>query len=389
MTKRAWKKGCVAMLLLLLTLALLTPGVRARAGESDSVLALPAEYGDMLASLPEGVRSCLPDELFSRDANEQAAALEQFLSPESLLNYLLETLFSQLRTPLSLLLRICGVLLLRALLDCLGGVLGGGCTGAFSLLCRLSVGLLLMEQALSLTVDVSAYFEAIVQMTQAYLPLMSAMYLSGGNVAVAAVNQSTLLFATSLISVLGGGSVVSLVRACLAISLVSLLDGGVGARMGQLAATLKRWYVTALSLTMLLLGAVMAAQTTLAARSDSLTFKTVRFVVSSNIPYVGGGVAELLRSAATGVSWLRSLVGVGGVVMLLALLLPMVAQVLLCRMSCTLGADVAAWLGCPEEGRLLGELGGLYGFLLAVVALSSVSFFCSLVVFLKCAVAYG
>ena len=190
MTKRAWKKGCVAMLMLLLTLALLTPGVRARAGESDSVLSLPAEYGDMLASLPEAVRSCLPDELFSRDANEQAAALEQFLSPESLLNYLLETLFFQLRTPLSLLLRICGVLLLRALLDCLGGVLGGGCTGAFSLLCRLSVGLLLMEQALSLTVDVSAYFEAIVQMTQAYLPLMSAMYLSGGNVAVAAVNQS-------------------------------------------------------------------------------------------------------------------------------------------------------------------------------------------------------
>ena len=58
-------------------------------------------------------------------------------------------------------------------------------------------------------------------------------------------------------------------------------------------------------------------------------------------------------------------------------------------MTCSLGADVAQWFGCSEEGRLLGELGSLYGFLLAVVALSSVTFFCSLVVLLKCAAAYG
>ena len=91
----------------------------------------------------------------------------------------------------------------------------------------------------------------------------------------------------------------------------------------------------------------------------------------------GGGVAEMLRSAAGGVSWLRSLVGIGGVIMLLALLLPTLGQVLLSRLVCSLGADAAAWRGCGEEGRLLGEIAQLYGFLSAVIALSAVTFFFS------------
>jgi hypothetical protein len=86
----------------------------------------------------------------------------------------------------------------------------------------------------------------------------------------------------------------------------------------------------------------------------------------------------MLRNAATGVAWLRSLVGIGGVVMLLALLLPMVGRVLICRLVCTLGADAASWLGCPTEGKLLSEVGSIYGYLLAVVSLSSITFFFSL-----------
>jgi hypothetical protein len=171
------------------------------------------------------------------------------------------------------------------------------------------------------------------------------------------------------------------------LTLPGLLDGGVGARLEFLSGKIKKWYTTALALTMLLLGGGMAAQNTLVARADSLGFRTLRFVVSANIPFVGSGVAEMLRNAATGVAWLRSLVGIGGVVMLLALLLPMVGRVLICRLVCTLGADAASWLGCPTEGKLLSEVGSIYGYLLAVVSLSSITFFFSLLLLLGCSAA--
>ena len=140
---------------------------------------------------------------------------------------------------------------------------------------------------------------------------------------------------------------------------------------------------------MLLLSASLGAQTTLAARADSLRFRTVRFAVSSSIPIVGGGVAEALRTAAGGVSWLRGVVGVGGVILLLWLLLPQLIHLLLTRTVYGLAGDVAAWLGCEGEGRLLGEIAGLFGYLLAVVALSVTTFLLSLLLLLKCGAAFG
>ena len=53
----------------------------------------------------------------------------------------------------------------------------------------------------------------------------------------------------------------------------------------------------------------------------------------------------------------------------------------------TLGADVAGWFGCAQEGKLLAELGTLHGYLLAVVSLGGMTFFFSLILLLQCAVA--
>ncbi|MBQ8717697.1 MAG: hypothetical protein IJY66_00330 [Clostridia bacterium] len=381
------KKIAFFATMLLLALGLCLPCHAVWGEDGRSLQDMPAEYAAMLDGLPEAVRESLPGDLFSVSAAEQAAALEHFLTPAGVLDYLLSVLLEDISVPLSCLLGVLGVLLLRALLDCMACGLGGGLSPTFSLLCRLCFCAVLSGQAVALLDGVCAYFDALRQLVQAYLPLMSAMYLWGGNVAVATVNQSSLIFYTSLVSTLGGTSVVPLFSVCLALTLVGSVEETGGGKMAHVSGKLKKWYTTALALTMLLLSAVLAAQTTLAARADSLTFKTVRFVVSSNIPLVGGGVAEMLRSASTGVLWLRSLVGVGGVIMLLALLLPTLFRVLLCRWVCTLGADAAAWLGCPQEGRLLSELGTLHGYLVAVVSLSSITFFFSLILLLQCAVA--
>jgi hypothetical protein len=46
-------------------------------------------------------------------------------------------------------------------------------------------------------------------------------------------------------------------------------------------------------------------------------------------------------------------------------------------------------MGCGEEGKLLGEVSSLYGYLLAVVAISAVTFFFALVLLTKCGAAYA
>ena len=99
---------------------------------------------------------------------------------------------------------------------------------------------------------------------------------------------------------------------------------------------------------------------------------------------VGGGVAEMLRTASTGVDWLRGIVGIGGILLLIRLLCPALCSLLLYRAVFSLAGDVAALLGCPEEGRLMGEVSSLYGYLLAVLSLCMMTFLVSLLFLLKC-----
>lgn len=378
----------VAVLLTVLLLLLILP-TRAEESEAIEDVAFPKEYGEMLAALPDAVRDSLPEAMLSTDPDEVSAALEAFLSPKALLSYFAEMIFSQGAEFLQLLASVCGILLLRAVLNCLGEGLGSASGAVFGSICRISVAVVLLAQVFSTLAHVTDFFHSLQAITQAYLPLMAALYAMGGNVATAAVNQSTLVFANALVGYLGSHSVIPVFSACLALSLVGVFEGNVAARTSHISAKIKKWYTTAISLTMMLLTASLSAQTVLTARADSMGFRTVRFIVSSNIPLVGGNVAEMLRTAASGLSWLRSLVGVGGILLLLWLVLPIFVRVLVVRGICMLGSDAAVWLGCPDEARLLSELGSLYGYLLAVISVCTMTFFFSMVLLFRCAVAYG
>lgn len=381
--------GRLAVALVLLWLLILL-AILPCSAEGMGTLALPEEYRAMLEALPDALRESLPQAVFTTDPAGAAEAWRAMLSPRALLDLLLDELTRSWRGYLGLLVQLIGVLLLRAVWNCYAtSVRSAGLTGSVQMLSRLCLFGVIMAQAMSMLEGVALFYEQLQALTGAFLPLMGAMYVMGGNVGAAVANQSTLVLSFSLVEWLGGKSVVPLFSLCMAFALLGAFESTVAGRMQILIGKLKKWYTTALALTMLVLSGILAAQTTLSARADSLGFRTVRFAVSSTIPMVGGGVADMLRTASTALGWLRGVVGIGGIVLLLWLLLPQLLALLLLRWVFTVAGDVAGWLGCGEEGRLLGEIGGLQAYLIAVVSVSVMTFFFALVVLLQCGAAYG
>lgn len=359
-------------------------------GSEARVPALPTEYRQMLQELPDALLQSLPDEAFSTDPESAARAWQMLLSPRGLVTLITDMLAAHWRDYLRLLLTLLGVLLLRAVWNALAtSVKPEGLSGGVQLLCRLVLFGVIVKQALGLLTGVVAFYADLNQLTAAFLPLMGAMYAMGGNVGAAVVNHSTLVMSMSAVEWVGGKSVVPLFSLCLAFALLGAFEGSVAGRMQILTGKLKKWYTTGLGLLMLLLSGTLAAQSVLTARADSLGFRTVRFAVSSSIPIVGGGVADMLRTAASGLGYLRGMVGVGGVVLILWLLLPQIISIWLIRILFGVAGDIAGWMGCGEEGKLLGEVSSLYGYLLAVVAISAVTFFFALVLLIKCGAAYA
>lgn len=360
------------------------------ASAEAALVELPSEYADMLDAIPETLRESLPDEVFTTDSDGAAAAWQALLSPHALFGLILDEFSHDWQRYLRLLLQLLGVLLIRAVWNCFAvGIRSPNLNSGVQLLCRLCLFGVIISQALTMLEDVVEFYQSLSTLTGGFLPLMGAMYAMGGNVGTAVVNQSTLILTFSLVEWIGEQSIVPLVSLCLAFSLLGAFETTVAGRMQIMTGKLKKWYTTGIGLVMLILSSTLAAQTTLTARADSLGFRTVRFAVSSGIPVVGGGVADMLRTASTALVWLRGVVGMGGVALLLWLLLPQVISLLLTRWVFSAAGDIAGWFGCSEEGHLLGEIGSLQGYLLAVISVSVMTFFFALVLLIKCGAAYG
>ena len=138
---------------------------------------------------------------------------------------------------------------------------------------------------------------------------------------------------------------------------------------------------------MTVLIASLSARTTLSAAADSTVARAARLVSVNIIPVVGGSVGDTLRTVATGVQYLKSVVGVFGIALVVLLLLPVLISLVMTRLAFLLSSGVADMLGCATEGRLLSELGGVYAIMIAVVSMSSVMFIFALTIFSKTVIA--
>ena len=361
------------------------------AAESETTASLdemPDEYGDFLDAIPDDLRNRLPDGLFSDDPIEVGDAVGEMTNFTSLLQSLLSLVGLKLGDCISILASVCGLLILSAVCNTLKTSFRSETVArAFSFCATLVITLSLLTQSYRSLEAVTEYFSNLGIFTSATLPLMGALYAMGGNVSAAVAASSGLTIFMTLLETLIGKSIVPFCGICMAFALVNALDPSL--RTGTLLSTIKKNYTTALAFVMMLLLAMLSAQNTLAARSDTLLMRSAKFAVGNMIPVVGGSVSELLRTVSTGVGYLRGTVGICGILLLLYMLLPTLVELLLLRATWQLSASLADLLGCDGQKKLLDEFASLLGYLVTAVCICSSVLLLSLSLLTHCASAIG
>ncbi len=349
---------------------------------------MPDEFGDLLDGLPDEIAELLPPGLFSDDSGEVNAAVSEMSSFSYLLRSLLATVGLRLGDCLRLLAVITGLLLLSAVFAALRGAFRSDSVGrAFSFCASLAILGSLVTQGYACIQSVTGYFTTLNRLTAASVPLMGVLYAMGGNVTTAAASAGGLTVYMTLLEQFVGRSIVPFCGICLAFTLMSALESGV--RLGTLLATFKKQYTTVLTFLMMLLLAMLAAQTTLAAKADTLAMRSAKFAAGNLIPVVGGSVSELVRTVSAGVGYLRGTVGICGVLLILLSLFPTLVELLLYRMVWQICASVADMLGCDGERRLLDEIASLTGYLIAAVSICSSVLLLAMTLLAHCSSAIG
>ena len=377
--------GAVALLLLF---PLLVLSAAADEPTTGTTTAMPDEYTALLEAIPEDLQSLLPEGLFSSDPDEVGDAVREMSDFSRLLQTLLSLVGAKLGDCLSILGSVAGLLILSAVCNAVRSSFRSETVGrAFSFCATLVITLALLTQSYCSIESVTSYFSNLGTLTGAALPLMGALYAMGGNVSVAVVSASGLSIFMTLLETFVCRSIVPFCGVCMAFSLVNSLDPSL--RTGTLLSTVKKNYTTALAFLMMLLLAMLATQTTLAARSDTLLMRSAKFAAGNVIPVVGGSVSELLRTVSASVGYLRGTVGICGILLLLLMLLPTLVELLLLRMTWQLSASLADLLGCDTQKKLLDEFASLLGYLVTAVCICSSVLMLSLSLLTHCASAIG
>lgn len=383
------RKALSTIILIFMTVSLFSLNVSAKNAETQSTYeALPQEYLEFLERLPTGIKEELPEGIFSSDPTVVANALEEM----SGLSYLLKTVLSlvgvECSEHLSLLASLVGLLLLSSVLRTVkNAFLSESITRACGFLIDLAFLITLLSVGYQTVSGVTDYFDTLNKLTASLLPLTGTLYAMGGNVTAAVASSTGLSVFMTVLEEVVGMTIIPFCTVCLALTAIGSFDPAI--RVGTLLGTIKKNYTLILTFLMMLLLAMLAMQTTLAARADTLAMRSVKFAAGNLIPVVGGSVSELLRSVSAGVSYLRATVGICAVLLLLLLLLPTLIRLLLLRLCWQLAATLADLLDCGNEKRLMEEFASLCGYLIAAVSICSSVLLLSITLLIRCASAIG
>jgi stage III sporulation protein AE len=217
-----------------------------------------------------------------------------------------------------------------------------------------------------------SYLSALTTLMDGVTPIATSLFVASGNLTAAAtVNASMMLVYTVIQNVLQV-FYLPIIRLLFVLSIVSYV--GIGIRTDGIGRFVRRLFTWLLSILTLILSLLIGIQHSVALNVDSFSVRTVKFALGSFIPLVGNAISDAIGTVAGSLNMIKSACGAVGVIATLILLLPPLIYTLLIRAALSAAQGVAELMGCEKEGRLLSEIHGIFGYMMAVMALSSVLF---------------
>ena len=347
---------------------------------------IPADvWEDFEKSIPEDAEKYFENGAFDEQTS-YFEAIEKMTSAESIVTLLSELFFAEAKLACNLLLVLLGVLLVSAVLSVVGEQSENKTLKSVMRFC--SLGALFTSAGYVFYTHferLEDFFSRLALLINGMIPVTASIWALGGNVSTATVGSATLYCFLNVFEKLWATSAIPVFVLLLMLGFCDVICTEL--KSGRILGTVKKIYGFFLGLSMTILLSSLAAQTTLAAVSDSVAARAGRLVSSTVIPIVGGNLGEVLRTVASSVTYLKNIFGIGGIILISILVLPMAISLLLTRFVFGICSTFADIIGCSQESKLLASFSEAYGCMLAVVCGVGMMFVLSLCIFMKTVVA--
>ena len=143
---------------------------------------------------------------------------------------------------------------------------------------------------------------------------------------------------------------------------------------GEIEKRIRATFVWILSAVCFLLCASLAFESGLASSADSVAIRATKFTVGQSIPLVGGAISSMLGTLSSSLSLVKSTFGAGALIALLSLLLPVLAELTVLRLTLSLSSLAATAMGAGSVGTVCERYRGVLDLMLAAVAITGAMF---------------
>lgn len=205
----------------------------------------------------------------------------------------------------------------------------------------------------------------------AFVPVLAAVLASSGRSITAASTSSVLLFACALLSFVAAFFLAPAMSAYLAVAVCAGISENKG--LMRFAVTFKKVSLWAFSLVVTLFLGILSIKGSVSGVEDTLSLKTLRYVLGSTVPIAGSVLSETVSNVVYSLTLLKKSAGMYAVTAVAVMSAPVLIEVLLYRISIFAISTLSALFECNTFGESIeifdNMLSLLSGLLMLTVAL--------------------
>lgn len=257
----------------------------------------------------------------------------------------------------------------------------GSMGGTVTLVSSLSMCIAIYPACMQVFLVVAGYIKTLSGLMTGITGAVTTAYVMGGNVTVASTNAASMYLLGNIMDIIASDALMPFLACAIGIALAGAVPGC--ADLSAVSSFIRGTVNTVMAFAFSVFSFAMYMQNAVAAAGDTLAYRTARFASGTFIPVIGSMIGDASRTVAGSISAVKGTVGLAGVAVIAAVMLPPIVTAFCCRVSLQLASALASVLGCQSESRLLGDIAGLMGVLFALCIGISAVVLISLAMFIK------
>lgn len=309
--------------------------------------------------------------------DESAEYLHQYgISPESsdwvnnlnarnVFKHIGEFLRSGMKRPFKSGAALIGIVLISAALTSFGSDSGRFSPALFAAVLA-GAALILGDLWQSISAAVTAIKGTAVFML-GFIPSFAAVTALSGQTATSASMSALLLFAAEGISAFASFLILPLMGGYLSLCLSESVSPLI--KSAAVSDALKKLSNWGMSLITILFTGILGIQTAINSSADSLGIKTTKFIVGTSVPVAGTALSEAASTIYSSMSLLKSTFGMYAVVALLVIMLPVLCELLIWRLTLNLCLAISNMLEIPKFSGLIKAVDTVISVLIGILLL--------------------